>query len=154
MTLSLPAKGRCQCGGVTYQVVKQPYLTVCCHCTDCQKLSTSSFSLSTVMERSSLEILGGDLKQWERAAASGNITRCWFCPTCGNRIYHENPAAPDIIRLKPGTLDDTSVLEPQAHIWTCREQPWHERCNDLPRFERQPDYADAIQALREGRSPF
>lgn len=154
MSLRIPATGSCQCTAIRYRIVEQPLLTVCCHCTDCQKLSTSSFSISMIMNRESLEILGGEMQQWERPAASGNITRCWFCPTCGNRIYHENPAAPDIIRLKPGTLDDTSVLEPQAHIWTCREQPWHERCHDLPRYEKQPNYADAIQALREGRSPF
>jgi hypothetical protein len=154
MSLTLPAKGSCQCGNVTYQVVEEPYFTLCCHCIDCQKLSTSSFSVSMVMNRTALEILSGEMKQWERPAASGNITRCWFCPTCGNRIFHENPAAPETIRLKPGTLEDTSVLQPQAHIWTCREQPWHERFNELPRHEGQPNYAEALEAIKAGRSPF
>ena len=73
---------------------------------------------------------------------------------CGNRIYHENPEAPELIRFKPGTLDDTSVLSPQGHTWTCREQPWHRTFNDLPRIEGQPDFAAAIQAIRDGGSPF
>ena len=153
-TLSLPAKGSCQCGNVTYQVAEQPLATVCCHCTDCQKLSASSFSISMVLNRSGLEILSGELKQWDRPADSGNITRCWFCPTCGNRIYHENPEAPEYIRFKPGTLDDTSVLSPQGHAWTCREQPWHQAFNELPRVEGQVDLAAAIQAIRDGGSPF
>jgi hypothetical protein len=153
-SLNLPAKGSCQCGDVTYQVVEQPLATVCCHCVDCQKLSASSFSISMVLNRSGLEILTGDLKRWDRAAASGNVTRCWFCPTCGNRIYHENPESPELIRFKPGTLDDTSVLSPQGHTWTCREQPWHQTFNELPRIEGQPDFAAAIKAIREGGSPF
>ena len=154
MTMPLPAKGRCQCGNVTYQVVEQPLATFCCHCLDCQKLSTSSFSISMFLNRSGFELLSGDLSMWERSAASGNITRCWFCPDCGNRIYHENPDVPGIVRLKPGTLDDTSVLDPKGHVWTCREQPWQERFNALPRADRQPNFAEALQAIREGKPPF
>ena len=154
MTMTLPATGRCQCGEITYQVTEQPLVTVCCHCIDCQKLSTSPFSVTMVLQRSALEILTGEPSMWERPADSGNITRCWFCPTCGNRIYHENPAAPEFIRFKPGTLDDTSGLEPQAHIWTRREQAWLERINDLPRVEGQPDLARVFKAIQEGRSPF
>jgi len=152
--MQLPATGRCQCGEVTYEIVEQPLVTVCCHCRDCQKLSTSSFSITMVLPRSALKILSGDLRSWDRTADSGNVARCWFCPTCGNRIYHENPAAPNIIRFKPGTLDDTSGLSPEAHVWTCREQPWHKHLNELPRIERQPDFAKALQALAEGRPPF
>jgi hypothetical protein len=79
---------------------------------------------------------------------------CWFCPECGNRIYHEDPDRPQLIKLKPGTLDDTSVLRPMAHVWTCREQPWLANLNDMPRIETQPDLAEAFKALQEGRSPF
>ena len=144
----------CLCGQVRLRISGDPATVMQCHCTDCQKLSASSFSISMVLNRSGLEILSGDLKQWDRPADSGNITRCWFCPTCGNRIYHDNPEAPEYIRLKPGTLDDTSVLSPQGHAWTCREQPWHQAFNELPRVEGQVDLAAAIQAIRDGGSPF
>lgn len=154
MTLTLPAKGSCQCGNVTYQVVEQPLAMLCCHCKDCQKLTASSFSLTMLLNRTGFELLGGELKSWERKADSGNRVHCVFCPTCGNRIYHENPNAPDILRFKPGTLDDTSELRPQVHIWTSREHPWHAEFNDLPRIEGQPDIAAAVAALRAGEQPF
>lgn len=152
--MKLPAKGSCQCGNVTYRVTEEPLITVACHCLDCQKLSASSFSISMVLNRSGFELASGELKSWERATAAGGTAVCWFCPGCGNRIYHENPAMPDIVRLKPGTLDDTSVLEPQAHVWTCREQPWLDRYAELPRIDRQPDVASAMAAIRQGKSPF
>ena len=107
-----------------------------------------------LLRRSGFEILSGDLKSWERSTASGGIAVCWFCPGCGNRIYHENPQMPDIVRLKPGTLEDTSVLDPRAHVWTCREQPWLERFAELPKIETQPDVASAMAAIAEGKSPF
>ena len=152
--MKLPAGGSCQCGNVTYEVTEEPLVTYACHCTDCQKLSTSAFSVTMLLNRSGLRMLTGYLKRWERPTASGGVAVCWFCPDCGNMIFHENPAMPDVIRLKPGTLDDTSILEPQAHVWTCREQQWLSRFADLPRFDRQPDAAAALAALARGESPF
>lgn len=152
--MKLPARGSCQCGNVIYQVIEDPLITVACHCLDCQKLSTSAFSISMILNRSGFDLLSGELKKWERPTAAGGIAVCWFCPDCGNRIYHENPAMPEVVRLKPGTLEDTSILEPQAHVWTCREQPWLTRYADLPKIERQPDSASAMAAIKQGKSPF
>jgi hypothetical protein len=109
---------------------------------------------SVTYEVSGFRLLSGDLKSWERPTESGGVAVCWFCPDCGNRIYHENPAMPEFIRLKPGTLDDTSVLNPQVLVWTCRRQPWLEHYAELPAFDKQPDLAAAMAAVAEGRSPF
>jgi hypothetical protein len=152
--MKLPATGSCQCGNVTYEVTGEPLAVVACHCADCQKLSTSAFSVSMILKRSGFNVLSGELKRWDRPTASGGVAICWFCPDCGNRIYHESPDTPDIVRLKPGTLDDTSVLAPQAHVWTCREQPWLSNFQDLPKFERQPDMAKAMASIARGEPPF
>ena len=152
--MKLPANGSCQCGNVNYEVTDEPLVTVACHCKDCQKLSTSAFSISMILNRSGFKILSGKLKSWERPTAAGGVAVCWFCPYCGNRIFHENPKMPNVIRLKPGTLEDTSFLEPQAHVWTCREQQWLGRFADLPKLERQPDVAAALAAIAEGEPPF
>lgn len=152
--MKLPASGACQCGSVTYQVTEEPLITVACHCRDCQKLSASAFSLTMVLRRSGFHLKTGELKSWSRQADSGREAVCWFCPECGNRIYHEDPELPDIVRIKPGTLEDTSILDPRALVWTCRRQPWLDRYGGLPTFEKQPDTAAAMAAIAEGRSPF
>jgi hypothetical protein len=152
--MKLPASGSCQCGNVNYEVLDEPLVTVACHCKDCQKLSTSAFSVSMILNRSGFRILSGELKRWERPTDAGGVAVCWFCPNCGNRIFHENPEMPDVIRLKPGTLEDTDVLEPQAHVWTSREQQWLVRSADLPKFEQQPDVAAAMAAIVRGEPPF
>ena len=152
--MDLPAKGSCQCGNITYEVTREPLVTVACHCRDCQKLSTSAFSVTMLLERTGFDLLSGELSSWERPTEAGGTAVCWFCPVCSNRIYHENPDVPDIVRLKPGTLDDTSVLEPIGHVWTCREQPWQKDFHDLPRSEGQPDFAAVLKNLSEGKPPF
>jgi hypothetical protein len=106
------------------------------------------------LKRSGFRLLSGDLKSWERPTESAGVAVCWFCPDCGNRIYHENPAMPEFVRLKPGTLDDTSALNPQVLVWTCRRQPWLDHYAELPAFDKQPDLAAAMAAVAEGRSPF
>ncbi len=152
--MNLPASGSCQCGSVTYRVTQNPLLTVACHCTECQKASGSAFSMSMVLRASGFEITGGELQRWDRPTDQGGVAQCFFCATCGNRIYHDNPAFPGFLRLKPGTLDDTTAIAPVAHVWTCREQPWLAGFAELHREETQPDVREAIAALAEGRSPF
>lgn len=152
--MNLPASGSCQCGKVKYEISEEPIATVVCHCRDCQKLSTATFSITMILRRSGLKILTGELKSWERPTAAGGTSVNWFCPVCSNRIYHENPDIQEFIRFKPGTLDDTSQIKPQAHVWTCREQPWLAGFSELPKIETQPDIPTALAAIARGESPF
>ena len=116
-------------------------ITLVCHCRDCQKLSVSAFSMTMMVRREDLEIVRGELAAFDRPAASGNVARCYFCPTCSNRIYHENPAKPELVRLKPGTLDDTDIIQPDMHVWTSSKQAWVKLPDDMPCHETQPDMA-------------
>jgi hypothetical protein len=89
--MKLPARGSCQCGNVNYEITVEPLATYACHCRDCQKLSTSAFSVTMLLGRSGLEVLSGELTSWERPTASGGVAVCWFCPDCGNRIFSREP---------------------------------------------------------------
>ena len=139
--MSYPVTGTCQCGSVHYTLTQAPLVTVVCHCTDCQKLSAGAFSMTMLVKREHLRIERGDLAAFDRPANSGNVARCYFCPTCSNRIYHENPEKNDIVRLKPGTLDDTNVIAPDMHVWTGSKQDWVDLPDNLPCYEAQPDMA-------------
>jgi len=43
-----------------------------------------------------------------------------------------------MIRVRGGTLDDTSWLRPTRHIWTRSKQPWIAFAEDDETFEAQP----------------
>ena len=137
--MELPLTGSCQCGSVSYSVSEAPLVTVACHCRDCQKLSASAFSLTMLIKADTLTVDGEKLVMFERPTDSGGSALCYFCPTCGNRVYHENPAMPGLYRLKPGGLDDPSQIQPEAHVWVSRAQPWFEFPEGTPTFETQPD---------------
>ncbi|WP_455550484.1 GFA family protein [Alloalcanivorax marinus] len=46
--VSSSAKGRCRCGRVEFEVYARPLVTMACHCTGCQRMSSSAFSLSAL----------------------------------------------------------------------------------------------------------
>jgi hypothetical protein len=140
--MSYPTTGTCQCGKVHYIVKKAPIKTVVCHCADCQKISAGAFTMTMLIKREDLEIVRGEMGVFDRPADSGNIARCYFCPTCSNRIYHENPAKPEVVRLKPGTLDDTSIIQPELQVWMKSAQGWLEQIHDLPCHDTQPDMSE------------
>ncbi|MBQ0756742.1 MAG: GFA family protein [Amphritea sp.] len=135
--MSYPIEGSCQCGGVKYRLLEAPVMVMACHCKECQKLSTSAFSITAMVKASSLEF-EGEMSEWSRPADSGNVSGAKFCPTCGNRIYHFNPDEPDMIKLKPSTLSDTSIIRPTAHVWVSEKQDWYDIPEGVKVFEKQP----------------
>jgi hypothetical protein len=135
--IQYPISGSCQCGNVRYQLLSPPLKVMACHCKECQKLSTSAFSLTALVATDTV-VFEGELQQWERLAESGNKNYAKFCPVCGNRIYHFNPDQPEVIKLKAANLTDTSILKPEAHIWVSQKQAWFHIPDDVPQFDKQP----------------
>ena len=114
--------GSCQCGRVRYRLEGEPLGLAVCHCTACQRQSGSAFGMSLAVPSDSFRLLAGVLATFTAACDSGRTKTCAFCPDCGTRIYHQ--VFDGVLSIKAGTLDDTSRLDPSAHYWTKRRQPW------------------------------
>ena len=114
--------GGCQCGKVRYRLESAPVSLAVCHCTECQRQSGSAFGMSLFVPEKSFRLLAGELTSFKVTADSGRVKTCSFCADCGTRIHHQVVDA--ALSVKAGTLDDTSGLQPTAHYWTKRKQPW------------------------------
>ncbi len=136
--MKYPVEASCQCGQVSYKLFEPPQKVVACHCTECQKLSTSPFSVTAMVKASTIQFTG-EMKDWSRLAESGNKNNAKFCPSCGNRIYHYNPDAPELLKLKlkPVGLSDDTIFKPMAHVWISEKQSWYEIPEGVPAFEKQ-----------------
>ena len=130
--------GRCYCGAIAYEATGAPQLSLQCHCRECQKQSASAFGMSLPV-RSGDFTVEGVLSSWERDTDIGTRTRCYFCPTCGSRVYHQSSTTTDRVTVKGGSLDDTTWLRPVAHLWVSRKQPWVVLDPDVPAHDTQPD---------------
>ena len=42
----VPQTGGCQCGAIRYEIREAPHLVYTCHCTECQRLTGSAFSMA------------------------------------------------------------------------------------------------------------
>ena len=135
--MSYPLKGSCQCGCVTYVLHEAPIMVLACHCKECQKLSTSAFSITALVNAGSIEF-HGEMAEWSRVADSGRVNAAKFCPVCGTRIYHFCPEEPHIIKLKPSTLEDATLINPSAHVWVCQKQSWYQIPEGVQVYEKQP----------------
>ena len=79
----------------------------------------------------------GELKLFERGSDSGRSLKCFFCPECGTRIYHQ-PAYGPVLNIRAGTLDETSWLAPTMHAWVSCKQPWLAIPEGTPTHPKQP----------------
>jgi len=146
-TMSEVLTGGCQCGAIRYQIEGDPLTLAACHCTECQRQSSSAFGLSMVVAKEAFAITGGGTKQWHRQTPSGADQTCHFCADCGVRIYHASSGNPAIYIVKAGTLDDTGALVPAGQIWTGSAQPWLKDISLAVNDPAQPpDFSELIQA--------
>lgn len=133
-----PIEGGCQCGKIRYRVTAEPLAVVACHCTECQRQTGSAFGISMVLPREAFELVTGEPRSFSRGADSGGTVECTFCGDCGTRIHHMPSKLTKTLNLKPGTLDDTSWLNPTLHVWVSSKQPWVPIPDGVPRFDRNP----------------
>lgn len=151
MTIPLPLAGGCQCGACRYAVTARPLTIYACHCTECARQSGGSFGMSMPVRRGDFTVTRGAPATWSRAAASGRVVDCAFCPACGVRLYHLPRRNPDVVNVKPGTLDDTRWVRPVGHLWLRSAAPGFVQPAGMLRYAAQPaDFEDLLAAFEAG----
>jgi hypothetical protein len=121
--MKLPQTGGCQCGKIRYEITEAPQLVYTCHCTDCQRLTSSAFSMAMAVTDGAFRLTAAEPRPIPRIADSGRVGTRLVCPACGSWVC--GSAEPNgVRRVRRGTLDDTSWLRPTVHFWTRSKQPW------------------------------
>jgi hypothetical protein len=123
---------------VRYEITQAQQLVATCHCTDCQRMTSSAFSIALVLRAGTFRLVRGEPKAVQRLADSGRTTTRWMCLECGSWIC--GGIGPDSTprNVRGGTLDDTSWLQPTVHLWTRSKQPWVVLPEGGRNFETQP----------------
>src|SRR5258706_7492679 len=132
-------EGGCQCRAIRYRISGEPLTVYACHCTDCQRRSGSAFGMTMIVRKNQFEVLTGTPHVFDFVETSGRRRSGAFCQTCAIRLWGESMQPPDVIFLRPGSLDDTSGLEPTAHMWPRSAEPWGVIPHGVVQFRQQPD---------------
>jgi len=134
-SMPAPYHGGCLCGLIRYRLTDEPLTLYACHCTDCQRRTGSAFALSMPVFKSGLDLLKGEPRTYAVTLSDGRQKHGTFCGECGTRLWGEPPKFPQVVVVQPGTLDDTTWLQPIGHIWTRSAQPWISIPKDTVNFE-------------------
>jgi len=143
--LTLPLDGGCICGQLRYRVTDTPLAVMMCHCRNCQQRTGSAFSLAMLTFRHTFEVTAGETLSADLPGGSGALHRQHICPHCFTRTHTEMLAHPDIINVRPGTLDDPTIAHPIAQIWTSLAHPWA-IAPDVRCYEEDPTDVEALVA--------
>jgi hypothetical protein len=135
--MKLPQTGGCQCGKIRYEITEAPQLVYTCHCKDCQRLTSTAFSMAIIVTDKGFRLAKGEPRSLQSSADSGRTKTRWVCPDCGSWIF-SGPGPDDRRWVQSGTLDDTSWLRPTIHVWTRSKQPWITLPEGDQIFETQP----------------
>ena len=140
--MKLPLTGGCLYGAIRYEIARPPIGVYTCHCTDCQRITSSAFSIGMVVPADAVG-LPGETRTGESIADSGRIKRRLICPSCGiwiGGMPRPDTQAPGMVRvIRAGTLDDTSWVRPTIHFWTRSRQPWVLLPDGDQQYETQPE---------------
>ncbi|NWG91124.1 MAG: GFA family protein [Parvularculaceae bacterium] len=147
----LPQTGGCACGALRYELAAPPLMIYNCHCTNCQKITGSAFTVAAAVPEAALTFVKGAPKRVEWNADSGNRRFGLFCGDCGTRIANGQVPSIGMLSLRAGTFDDTGWVEPVGDIWTKSAQKWV-KFGGLTAEGQPKDYSPFIEAFRaQGR---
>jgi hypothetical protein len=130
--------GACHCGSITYEAEVDPEQVGICHCTDCQILTGTAFSVVVLARAEGFRLLGGQPKIYVKTAESGVRRAQAFCPECGSRLYACAEKDPKIYNIRVGTVRQRAALVPKAQIWCRSALGWVMNLDSVKRFEKQP----------------
>ena len=119
-TMSLT--GQCLCGIITYELKNPPAITGACHCKNYQRQAGSAFSTLAGVAKTYFVLKSRQMKIYKDSETNtGDTLEPHFCGECGSSIYSAAHDSPVVLFIKTGTMNDTSCVTPQFHVW-CRSK--------------------------------
>jgi len=130
--------GGCYCGALRYEADGEPMFKVQCHCRECQYITGGMPNVTMGMAEGGFRYTKGTPQTFKRTDLDKPVTR-EFCGTCGAPMLSRAPNAPGAVLIKVGSLDAPAQFEtPQAVIFTCDKQPFHQVPEGVPSFDKAP----------------
>lgn len=129
-------KGSCLCGAIGYEISGDLGSVIFCHCSRCRKANGSAFAAILPVTASNFRIIKGQesLRTYQTEAGVQRV----FCGTCGSPIIGKRENAPEIVRVRLGTLDTPIKTKTSGHIFVGSKADWYEIHDDMPQYKERP----------------
>jgi hypothetical protein len=97
-----------------------PIMTAACHCTGCQRMSASAYSLTAMVPSTGFEVTCGEPVI---GGLHGSI-RHFFCPHCKSWMFTRPHGFEQFVNVRPTMLKDPSWFVPFIETYTSEKLPW------------------------------
>jgi hypothetical protein len=151
-------EGGCRCGKVRFEAKGQPIISMACHCKNCQRMTSSAFSLSEGYLASQFRVTQGE-------AVIGGIhgpVRHYCCDYCKSWLFTEMPDVRDFVNVRTTLFDESSHERPFIETFVDEGLLWARTgaahsFGGLPAMERWPElmheFAKGQAAVPEEANP-
>ena len=127
-------------------------LTVACHCSGCQHMSASAFSLSIAVPTSGLSVFQGETVI---GGVHGDQSKHHHCNWCKSWLFTEILPDQGFVNVRPSVLDEHQWFEPFIETQTAEKLPWARTParHSFPRFPAIEAYQGLITEYAATASP-
>lgn len=140
----LPLAAGCRCGRVRVRVTEPPLIASACHCTGCQRMTASAFSLTLTVPRSGFELVSGTPV---RGGLQTEVQH-FHCEFCKSWVFTRPPDAMPFVNLRATMLDDARWFAPYVETWTRERLPWAST-GAARSYETQPEMSEYAALVAE-----
>jgi hypothetical protein len=138
----LPWEGGCRCGEVRFRVTAPPLLGAACHCSGCQRMTSSAYALSLTLTKQGFEVTKGEPVLGGLQAEPKH----YHCPACKSWMYTCPTSLPWMVNLRPTMLDDHAWFRPLVDFYRAEGFAWA-ATGAKHSFDTVPDDEAAIGPL-------
>jgi hypothetical protein len=131
--------GSCLCGAVSFEVEAPTSKFVHCHCSRCRKATGTAFASNIYVEPFQLTWKSGRdaIERYDHVAARSFAK--WFCRNCGCPMPRVSRSGRTVV-IPAGSLDQSPIDRPRAHIFWDSRVSWVSIEDPLPRYAEYPDW--------------
>ena len=148
-SVRIPCEGGCRCERVRFRIAAPPLLTMACHCTGCQRMTASAFSLSEAFSNEAFTVTKGE-------PVIGGLhgpTRHFFCPDCMSWMFTRPEGIDWLVNVRATLFDDPSGFVPFIETMASEKLPWAKTpaVHSFEKFPELDDYGGLIEAYAQQR---
>jgi hypothetical protein len=134
-------EGGCRCGRVRFRITAPPLLTMACHCTGCQRMTGSAFSLSAAIPSDGFAVMQGEPVI---GGLHGDDVHHWFCGWCMSWLFTRAEGLDWFVNVRTTMLDDARGLDPFIETYTSEKLLWATTPakHAFPQFPAMEEYGE------------
>ena len=118
----LSREGGCRCGEVRFRITAAPFVTMACHCTGCQHMTASAFSLSAAIPTEGFAVTRGEPVRGGNQAPE---LAHFHCPQCKSWLFTRMAGLDSFVNVRSTMLDKPGDwATPFVETFTSEKLPW------------------------------